>query len=189
MDPSSSTTLMSSTAAVAAASTTPVAARNAIASLADDMLSVAVALLNLVTTLVTFSTITVPSTVYAILHYSLTLQLNFPSLALLFIAALIAAFVWLRYRHLNRYERLREVPLTKDEGFNLHPDVAAAGDDADRGNFHNYLDEFLQAIRIFGFLEKPVSNLSVGHSEDLGPASCTWTGKFWREQRVERVAR
>lgn len=93
------------------------------------------------------------------MHYSFTLQLNFPSLFLLFITLLIGGFVWLRYRHLNRYERLREVPLTKDEGFNLHPDVAREGDDHERGNFHNYLDEFLQAIRIFGFLEKPVSAL------------------------------
>ena len=23
-------------------------------------------------------------------------------------------------------------------------------------NFHNYLDEFLEAVRVFGFLEKPV---------------------------------
>lgn len=91
-----------------------------------------------------------------ILHYSFTLQLNFPSLFFLFIAIVVAGFVWLRYRHLNRYERLREVPLTKDEGFNLHPDVARGSDDNDRGSFHNYLDDFLQAIRIFGFLEKPV---------------------------------
>lgn len=92
----------------------------------------------------------------SVLHYSFTLQLNFPSLLFLFVCLIVAGFVWLRYRHLNRYERLREVPLTKDEGFNLHPDVARGSDENERGSFHNYLDDFLQAIRIFGFLEKPV---------------------------------
>ena len=75
----------------------------------------------------------------------------------------MATFVWLRYRHLNRYERLREVPLTKDEGFNLHPDVSGTAENGERGGgFHNYLDEFLQAIRIFGYLDKPVSGLHAG---------------------------
>ncbi|UZJ53575.1 hypothetical protein CBS101457_002895 [Exobasidium rhododendri] len=130
--------------------------RNPVSALFDGLRQVVIATLHLVAAIVRFSSVTVPSTLYSILHYSFTLQLNFPSLFLLFVTLLIAAFVWVRYRHLNRYERLREVPLTKDEGFNLHPDVARADEDSERGNFHNYLDEFLQAIRIFGFLEKPV---------------------------------
>ncbi|PWN38990.1 hypothetical protein IE81DRAFT_326984 [Ceraceosorus guamensis] len=130
---------------------------NPLAALLDGMRQVLVASLHLTAATVRFASVTLPSAIYSVLHYSLTLQLNFPSLALLFLACLVAAFVWLRYRHLNRYERLREVPLAKDEGFNLHPDVGANDDDDGRGNgFSNYLDEFLQAIRIFGFLEKPV---------------------------------
>ncbi|GAC97027.1 potential cyclic nucleotide-binding phospholipase [Pseudozyma hubeiensis SY62] len=143
-----------STAAAAAASYAD--ERNPLIALFDGLLRVLLASLNLLRILATFSTITVPSLVYTILHYSLTLQLNFPSLALLFLTSVVSAFIWLRYRHLNKYERLREVPITRDEGFNLNPDVASAGGDNDRGSFHNYLDDFLQAIRIFGFLEKPV---------------------------------
>ncbi|KDN50368.1 hypothetical protein K437DRAFT_273102 [Tilletiaria anomala UBC 951] len=181
--------------------------RNPLALLLDAVLAVLIALFNIATVLIAFSTLTLPSLVYRILHYSFTLRLTFPSLALLFSGAVAAAFVWLRYRHLNRYERLRELPIEKDEGFNLHPDVnvpfffddhdAAAAYDYDDddydyasgrrrrgraaaggigvsgsrggggrpgqgassgrgGIFHNYLDDFLQAIRIFGFLEKPV---------------------------------
>lgn len=130
--------------------------RHPIGALLDGLGQVVVATLQLVATIVRFSSVTVPSTVYAILHYSFTLQLNFPSLFFLFISLLVAGFIWMRYRYLNRYERLREEPLVKDEGFNLNPDVARGSDDNDRGNFHNYLDDFLQAIRIFGFLEKPV---------------------------------
>ena len=36
----------------------------------------------------------------------------------------------------------------------LHPDVNTTDQPP---AFHNYLDEFLQAVRVFGFLEKPVS--------------------------------
>lgn len=44
-------------------------------------------------------------------------------------------------------------------GFNLDPDVQIDGTDGNgKEGFHSYLDEFLQAIRIFGYLEKPVSS-------------------------------
>lgn len=36
----------------------------------------------------------------------------------------------------------------------LHPDVNTTEPPP---AFHNYLDDFLQAVRVFGFLEKPVS--------------------------------
>ena len=52
-----------------------------------------------------------------------------------------------------RLADLKEVPLEKPDGQELHPDVQ--GEDPPPP-FHNYLDEFLQAIRVFGFLEKPV---------------------------------
>ncbi|SJX61311.1 related to NTE1-Serine esterase [Sporisorium reilianum f. sp. reilianum] len=149
-------TATAAAAAAAAAANPYVDERNPLIALFDGLLRVVLASLNLIRILATFFTITLPSLVYTILHYSLTLQLNFPSLALLFLTSLVSAFIWLRYRHLNKYERLREVPLIRDEGFNLNPDVASAGGDNDRGSFHNYLDDFLQAIRIFGFLEKPV---------------------------------
>lgn len=58
------------------------------------------------------------------------------------------------FRYLNDYEVLREPPLTKPDAKELHPDVHST--DVPPTMFHNYLDEFLQAIRVFGFLEKPV---------------------------------
>jgi lysophospholipid hydrolase len=60
----------------------------------------------------------------------------------------------LTFRYLNDYEVLREPPLIKPDAKELHPDVHSA--DVPPTMFHNYLDEFLQAIRVFGFLEKPV---------------------------------
>jgi lysophospholipid hydrolase len=38
----------------------------------------------------------------------------------------------------------------------LNPSISHPDDFARPTAFHNYLDEFLSAIRIFGFLEKPV---------------------------------
>ena len=116
-----------------------------------------------------FITISIPRLIYAILSYSFTLtvgdllstvwmfthipQLNFYTLALLFLCSVIASTVYVRRRYLSKYGDLRELPLDKPTAQELHPDVNKSEEPA---SFHNYLDEFLQAIRVFGFLEKPV---------------------------------
>lgn len=65
----------------------------------------------------------------------------------------VALNYWIRFRYLNQYTHLKEPPLPKVDAQELHPDVNSPDQPPD---FHNYLDEFLQAVRIFGFLEKPV---------------------------------
>lgn len=57
-------------------------------------------------------------------------------------------------RYLNTYSQLKEPPLVKPDVNALHPDVNTTEPPP---AFHNYLDDFLQAVRVFGFLEKPVS--------------------------------
>ncbi|KAF8323129.1 patatin-domain-containing protein [Clavulina sp. PMI_390] len=104
-------------------------------------------------TVVAFCTITIPRFVYSVLSYSLTLRLDFTSLALLFVFSGVALTFFIRYRYLNSYSTLREVPLAKPNAVELHPDIQA---DHRPRDFHNYLDEFLLAVRVFGFLEKPV---------------------------------
>ncbi|WFC97520.1 hypothetical protein MYAM1_000234 [Malassezia yamatoensis] len=105
----------------------------------------------------TLFTITLPSSIYHVLHYSLTLRLSFPILLLCLILCGIGIMLGLRYGYWNRYEKYRGDPIHKNENaYNFHPDVAAESTDEDRSGFHWYLDEFLQAIRIFGFLERPV---------------------------------
>ena len=81
------------------------------------------------------------------------LQLNFYTLVLLFLCTVIPFSVYVRRRYLSKYKNLRELPLGKPTAQELHPDVNKNEDPAP---FHNYLDEFLQAVRVFGFLEKPV---------------------------------
>ncbi|KAI0673740.1 patatin-domain-containing protein [Trametes maxima] len=103
--------------------------------------------------LVAFSTISIPKFIYAVLSYSMTLTLNFWSFALLFAAFCVALNYWIRFRYLNKYTQLKEPPLVKADAQELHPDVNTPEQPP---AFHNYLDEFLQAVRVFGFLEKPV---------------------------------
>ncbi|TBU49283.1 patatin-domain-containing protein [Dichomitus squalens] len=110
-------------------------------------------LLSWVKALVAFATISVPRFIYSVLSYSMTLTLNFWSFALLFLACAVALNYWIRFRYLNKYTQLKEPPLIKADAQELHPDVNTP---EQQPTFHNYLDEFLQAVRIFGFLEKPV---------------------------------
>ncbi|KDQ14464.1 hypothetical protein BOTBODRAFT_187823 [Botryobasidium botryosum FD-172 SS1] len=127
--------------------------RHPLLSLIAACFSVVFWLLAWTKTTIAFVTISVPRFIYAVLSYSLTLQLNFASLAIIFCLSCVAASIFVRYKYLNHYADLVEVPLEKPDGQELHPDVQ--GEDPPPA-FHNYLDEFLQAIRVFGFLEKPV---------------------------------
>ncbi|TFY54983.1 hypothetical protein EVJ58_g8536 [Rhodofomes roseus] len=80
-------------------------------------------------------------------------QLNFWSFAIMFVLFAIALNYWIRFRYLNTYTKLKEAPLLKADAQELNPDVNTP---EQMPTFHNYLDEFLQAVRVFGFLEKPV---------------------------------
>ncbi|CAG8498260.1 9095_t:CDS:2 [Ambispora gerdemannii] len=106
--------------------------------------------------LVSFVTITLPTWIFTILSWSFTLQLNFTSLLLLFGALSVVVYTIIRYRILTIYSRLpKEAPQATGASFDLHPDVAD-----DKEKIKNYPDEllsrFLEAIKVFGYLEKPV---------------------------------
>lgn len=51
-----------------------------------------------------------PRYVVRILGYSLTLRLDFTKLLILFVLAALVVFFWIRYRYLNKYSNLKEVP-------------------------------------------------------------------------------
>ena len=127
-----------------------------ITQLAQSLLGMVLALLRMMRWLLHFGSITLPSTLYRILHYSMTVKVTFPVLALWCFGVSALVLLWLRYWHWNRYEYVREAPIRKLAPSALTPDVAPIQHEDERGSFHSYLDEFLQAIRIFGFLERPV---------------------------------
>lgn len=66
----------------------------------------------------------------------------------------VSAVSWIvRYRILNMYSRLPPEPQRKEPEIDLFPDTHEEGS---KGGFASYLDEFLSAIKIFGYLERPV---------------------------------
>jgi lysophospholipid hydrolase len=75
---------------------------------------------------------------------------------IIFAASAVVLNYWIRFRYLNTYSQLKEPPLVKPDANELHPDVNSTDPPP---AFHNYLDDFLQAVRVFGFLEKPVNNI------------------------------
>ncbi|KAK6580673.1 hypothetical protein PZA11_006909 [Diplocarpon coronariae] len=68
--------------------------------------------------------------------------------------ALVSTLSWfVRYRFLNMYTRLPPEPQRKEPEIELYPDTQEEGS---KSGFSNYLDEFLSAIKVFGYLERPV---------------------------------
>lgn len=139
--------------------------------------------------------------VVRMLQYTLTISLTFPVLLSLFAASLGAAFFVIRYRYLARYNDLKEPALPPPSPPSLSNElsgIASSGlgllNDTRRSTtFHNYLDDFLAAIRIFGYLEKPMFHelsrhlqtrrLAAGETLEIGG------GEFWSvvEGRVQVV--
>ena len=82
-------------------------------------------------------------------------------------ASAVALNYFIRFRYLEVYTTLKEPPLVKSDAKELHPDVNTGMDplrcEKHEENsreilldppppFHNYLDDFLQAVRVFGFV-------------------------------------
>lgn len=73
---------------------------------------------------------------------------------MLIVVALVSTVSWfIRYRFMNMYSRLPPEPQRKEPQLDLFPDVQE-GDS--KPGLANYLDEFLSAIKVFGYLERPV---------------------------------
>ncbi|CAI2172102.1 9969_t:CDS:2 [Funneliformis geosporum] len=107
--------------------------------------------------LVSYITITLSSWILRILSWSFTLQLNFITLLIIFVIVITITYLIVRYRILTKYSRLpTETTATKQGSYDLHPD-----DNGENvSNIKHYPDEFLsmflEGIKIFGYLEKPV---------------------------------
>lgn len=120
------------------------------------------------------------------LQYSVHISLGFPSLLALFAGGLIALTFVIRYRYLAKYTQLKEPALPPPSPPSLTTELSplqTVSDNRHSAPFHNYLDDFLSAIRIFGYLEKPVFHelsrhlqtrrLAAGDSLEIGG------GDFW----------
>lgn len=96
---------------------------------------------------------TLPTWLFTLFSMSLTFTMNFTTLMLVvvFIVSTISYFV--RYRYMTMYARLPPEPQREEPQVEVFPDSAEG--DSKRG-LSNYLDEFLSAIKVFGYLERPV---------------------------------
>lgn len=72
-------------------------------------------------------------------------------LVVVFVVSTVSYFV--RYRYMTMYARLPPEPQREEPQVEVFPDSAET--DSKRG-LSNYLDEFLSAIKVFGYLERPV---------------------------------
>lgn len=104
-----------------------------------------------------------------VIHYcasaSFTLHFGFTSLLAIILGTIFVTYSAIRGRYFKNYSKLPIEPLRKHETtFNpeLFPD--SAGTDSKPG-LHNYLDEFLSAIKVFGYLEKPVFHELTRHMQ------------------------
>ncbi|KAF7905792.1 hypothetical protein EAF00_000071 [Botryotinia globosa] len=102
---------------------------------------------------ITFTTITMPTFLFTLFSTSLTFTMNATTLMLIMVAFVSTMSWFVRYRFLNMYSRLPPEPQRKEPQIDLYPDTQ---DEGSKSGFSNYLDEFLSAIKVFGYLERPV---------------------------------
>ncbi|TID25041.1 lysophospholipase NTE1 [Venturia nashicola] len=102
--------------------------------------------------LIALVTITIPTWIYRLLSFSLTVTVNFSTIALLVVASVSTTAYLLRYR-LGAYARLPVEPPRKEPDVDVFPDPQSG---ETKPGLSNYLDEFLSAIKVFGYLERHV---------------------------------
>ncbi|KAH0180616.1 patatin-like serine hydrolase, partial [Aureobasidium melanogenum] len=124
-----------------------------IGSTAGLILAVFTMLPSLLLWFIAFLTITLPTWLFTFLSTSLTLTVNMTTVVLILIFFVSTASWVVRYRFLNMYSRLPPEPQRKEPQVEVFPDTQET--DSKQG-LANYLDEFLSAIKVFGYLERPV---------------------------------
>ncbi|CAJ0905564.1 9517_t:CDS:10 [Entrophospora sp. SA101] len=113
--------------------------------------------------LASFATITLPTWIYKLLSWSFTLQLNFTTLLIFFGLSFTLGYLVVRYRFHNKYSRLPvEKPQSQGPCYDLHPDVTGESEKPSKYP-DEFLSMFLEGIKVFGYLEKPVFNELARH--------------------------
>ncbi|CAK3816066.1 lysophospholipase NTE1 [Lecanosticta acicola] len=100
-----------------------------------------------------FVTLTLPTWLFTFLSTSLTFTMNMTTLLLLLLVFASTVSWFLRYRFLNMYSRLPPEPQRKEPQVEIFPESQESDS---KPGLANYFDEFLSAIKVFGYLERPV---------------------------------
>ncbi|KAL5601139.1 hypothetical protein BROUX41_005944 [Berkeleyomyces rouxiae] len=99
------------------------------------------------------TTLSLPSFIFTIFSSTWTVTMNATTLIII-VFIICSGVAWVvRYRFLNMYSRLPPEPQRKEPNVDLPPDNH---DEDHKSGMSNYLDEFLSAIKIFGYLERSV---------------------------------
>ncbi|KAJ2993644.1 hypothetical protein NUW58_g1777 [Xylaria curta] len=152
-----SNAMASSTTAAAALAQTEHTAQTESASWLGLVARLILSILHILSTILYWSlkltTISVPTLLFTLFSTSLTVTMNATTLALI-LFLMFSGVTWVvRYRYLNMYSRLPPEPQRKEPELDL---FAGTHDEGVKPGMSNYLDEFLSAIKIFGYLERPV---------------------------------
>lgn len=103
--------------------------------------------------IITFLTLTLPTWLFSFLSTSLTFTMNMTTLLLVLVAFASTVSWFVRYRFMNMYSRLPPEPQRKEPQIEIFPDAEQSDS---KPGLANYFDEFLSAIKVFGYLERPV---------------------------------
>ena len=102
---------------------------------------------------ISFVTLKLPTWLFTFLSTSLTFTMNMTTLLLVLLVFASTVSWFVRYRFMNMYSRLPPEPQRKEPQIEIFPETPEA--DSKQG-LANYFDEFLSAIKVFGYLERPV---------------------------------
>ncbi|ANZ74500.1 BA75_01550T0 [Komagataella pastoris] len=97
--------------------------------------------------------VVLPSFIVRILGFNYSVTLNFSSLLMIVSSTVVIVYAFIRYRYLNLYSRLPQEPKRQDPPMDV---FIESTDDNSEVRFPSYLDQFLSAIKVFGYLEKTV---------------------------------
>ncbi|KAF1842002.1 lysophospholipase NTE1 [Cucurbitaria berberidis CBS 394.84] len=114
---------------------------------------VVLSILGVLPTILYWLTYSLPAWLFTLFSMSLTFTMNFTTLMLVALLILSTISYFVRYRYMTMYARLPPEPQREEPQVEVFPDSAEG--DSKRG-LSNYLDEFLSAIKVFGYLERPV---------------------------------
>lgn len=103
--------------------------------------------------IISFVSITLPTWIFSFLSRSFTLTLNMTTLLILLLVFASTVSWFVRYRFLNMYSRLPPEPQRKEPSVEIFPETQ---EHDSKPGLSNYFDEFLSAIKVFGYLERPV---------------------------------
>ncbi|KAF3916247.1 hypothetical protein ABW21_db0200854 [Orbilia brochopaga] len=113
--------------------------------------------------ILSFTTYTVPALLFTLFSTSFSITMNFTTLlAIVLLFATLISYI-VRYRYLNMYAHLPPEPQRKEPQIDMFTD-GPEPDDTKPG-IANYFDEFLSAIKVFGYLERPIFHELTRHMQ------------------------